>query len=242
MNRTKERSSKQRRGGFQRVRSIALVVVIVVAAAGASYVYRTQIGAFFFHRTVRSGSQGTLVELRDLAELETLAYVRRTVFPHDYLSTETDMTRIVRRISAEGEPPEEVLSPTELQHYRAANLAADVGLATRREQNRYVIITAVYRFGYDITDLTNRLNARRSTTPAPEIADIVPEAIVLNVEIEDLHRDAYPYGTISLDADGVRRVAEFVADQDIPADVLSELKVESRARAIEIVQRLTGDL
>ena len=227
---------------FRRAHFFALVLVILAAGAGAVYVYRMQLGAFFFHRTVRSGSQGTLVELRDLAELETLAYVRRTVFPHDYLSTETDMTRIVQQLSAKGEPPEAVLTPIELQHYRAANLAADVGLATRREQNRYVVITAVYRFGYDISDLTDRLNAHLSTTSEAEIADVVPEAIVLSVEIEDLHRDAYPYGTIPLDAEGVRRVSMFVADQVIPADVLSELKVESRARAIEIVQRLTGDL
>ncbi|MDA3950493.1 MAG: hypothetical protein PF508_14920 [Spirochaeta sp.] len=234
------RSSKRRRPLFGRARVITVLVLTVAVMAGAVFVFRTELATFFFSRTVRSGSQGTLVELRDLAELETLAYVRRTVFPHDYLSAETDMTRIVQRLSTDGGPPEEVLSATELQHYRAANLASDIGLATRREQSGYVVITVVYRFGYDIAELTDRLNAYLATTPGTEIADAVPEAVVLSVDVEDLHRETYPYGTVSLDAEGVRRVATFVADQDIPADVLSELKAESRTRAVEIIRRLTG--
>jgi hypothetical protein len=216
-----------------------VLTVTVIVAAG--FVFRTQIAAFMFSRTVRSGSQGTLIELRDLAELETLAYVRRTVFPHDYLSAETDMTSIVQRLSAEGRPPDEILTPTELQHYRAANLAAEVGLATRREQNSYVVITVVYRFGYDVTHLTDRVNALRLATPDAQIADAVPEARIISVDIEDLHRETYPYGTVSLDADGVRRVAAFVADQNIPAEILRELQADSRARAVEIIRRLTGE-
>lgn len=220
---------------------VTAFVLTVAAIMAAGFAFRTELAAFVFSRTVRSGSQGTLIELRELAELETLAYVRRTVFPHDYLSAETDMTSIVQRLSADGRPPDEVLTPTELQHYRAANLAAEVGLATRREQSGYVVITVVYRFGYDVVELTDRLNALRLATPDAQIGEAVPEAEILSVDIEDLHRETYPYGTVPLDADGVRRVAAFVAGQDILPEVLRELQADSRTRAVEIIRRLTGE-
>jgi len=233
----------RRRAPVPRYGRITGLVLVIAVTAAVVFLYYSDFTGFLFRRTVQSGSQGTLVELRDLDELETLAYVRRTVFPHDYLSADTDMTSIIQQLSAHGGTPESVLPPVELLHYRAANLAAEVGLATRREQTDYVVITVVYRFGYNTVDLARRYGEFASAGEDAHnipIEDVIPEASILSVEIEDVQRDTYPYGTISLDAEGMRRVAAFVAGQDLPAAVLEELKRESRVQAVAIVRRLTA--
>ena len=134
-------------------RFVAIAIAVVAGAAVGPLIGRFDIGSLLI-RTIRSGgSQSALLQRRDVGEIETIAYVRRTVFPHDYLSPDFTMGELTSRIAEFGAPPESVLTKEALRHFQAANLAAEVGLATRRDQAAFVVVTTVYRYGYRVEDL-----------------------------------------------------------------------------------------
>ncbi len=226
---------------------------------GVVAVFRRQIGEFIFQREPHAASSGTLIAMRELAELETLGYVRKTVFPHDYLDPDLTMYSLVQELSDEGAPAETVLTDSEYRHYRAANLAGEVGLATRREQPAYVVVTTIVRFGYRIDevlrwyddtlgeDVPGEVATDSASTDASPGAsgareavwETFPPATVLSVETEDVSRDSYHYGSIPLTADEWRQVSTFV--EEFPADPIhyEQLLDESRVRAIDLLRRLS---
>lgn len=232
---------------------ITIVAVTVALALAAGWVFRDEISRFLYHREVHSGSQSELVAIRDVGELETLAFVRRTVFPHDYLLPDTDVTRIVGKIS-ELEAGARV-SPEEELHLAAANLAAELGLATRREQTDYVVVTTVMRFGYTVDTLVDTLERGGDSSTARQRSgdsaateggqtasearfSALPAAEILSVSTEDLSREAYPYGPVPLDADGWRRVAEFVSTRYPQEEKIKDLRRQARDHAITFLDRL----
>jgi len=249
-----KRSRRRPRRFLSSLLPVILLAVAVLGSISVVAVFRRQIGAFIFHRESRSASSGTLLAIREMAELETIAYVRKTVFPHDYLAPDLTMYSLVQALSEGGAPAETVLSESEYRHYRAANLASEVGLATRREQGGYVVVTTIVRFGYEVDEILewydrhvgDALPDQQGDAGSPGAFGLTPAmwqtfppAKILSVETEDVHRDAYPYGAIPLNADEWRRVSSFVAE--VPADAIQYDRFldESRQRAIDLLRRLS---
>jgi hypothetical protein len=218
------------------VLSVPLIVLTTVAVAVAVVVaaLRLDLAGMVYSRTRGGGSQSTLTAIRDIPRLETLAYVRRTVFPHDYLLPDLQLTDLVRMVALGGGDPEEALSPREHLHYRAANLASRFGLATRRDQGGYVVVTVVYRFGYEVGPLTDHLEQ----ADPEDLFAALPPGTLLSIDIEDLRRETYPYGPVSLDAEGWKEVTAFVAEADLPGQVKEDLASQSRDQAVMILRRL----
>lgn len=226
---------------------LILVVAITVGAAIGFFLHRFEIGSILVKTVQSGGSQSVLLQRRDIGEIETLAYVRRTVFPHDYLSTDLTMEEITARIAEFSAPPEEVLTPEALRHFRAANLAAEVGLATRREQASYVVVTTEYRFGYRVSDLipvVERIEPIEgsASSVATTLAKLLPPPEMLSVSTNDIDPERYPYGRVPLDAAEWRSVAEFVRENDVPADEWERLVERSRETAAHIVLELIGPI
>ncbi len=213
-----------------------LSIVLVVFAITALFIVFTRfdVTGIVYNRVQRGGSQSTLTAIRDISRLETVAYVRRTVFPHDYLLPDLQLADLVRIVSLGGGNPAEALSPREYLHYRAANLASRLGLATRRDQNGYVVITAVYRFGYETGPLTDYLEL----ADRENLFSDLPPGELLSIDIEDLRREDYPYGPVTLDADGWKRVSAFIVEEELPVSVREDLALQSRDQALLILRRL----
>ena len=227
--------------------SLLLPLTFALFLLVAVLFFRDRIHSFLFHEVTGGGSQSTLTAIREVDRLETLAYVRRSVFPHDYLSDDLEMIDLVRRIGKSGKRPTEVLSARELRHYRAANVSAELGLATRREQNRYVVVTTIYRFGYNAETIVTHLlrnpipddlsGAERQRAVERVVASL-PPAVLLSVGTEDLAEETYPYGPVPLDADGWRRVSRFVSQVDPDDETMSAMRDEATDRARELLQAL----
>ncbi len=234
-----------RKGGFRSRAGSSLVTILVIALAiailaGGAYILAGRTGFLpsVVKRTQRGGSQGLLTAVADISELETLAYVRRTVFPHDYLQPDLTMTALVRLITARGGDAESALTPTELSHFHAANLASELGLATRRDQGGYVVVTAVYRFGYEIETLMDYIETVDFEEERSRILGDLPKGSLLSVEIEDLRRDRYPYGPVPVDADGWQRLTSFVVNEGLPPERMAEMEERSKEQGAHILRRL----
>ena len=219
---------------------VLVSIVLVTAVAVFLSVRDLSISDLFYRRTRTGGSQSILTAMEDLSRLETLAYIRRSVFPHDYLSPDIEMTELVRTITRHGGRAEEALTPLEYAHYRAANLASHLGMAVRRDQGGYVVVTSIYRFGYDVETLTTYLRSTEKTESAKtaDILGALPPGVLLEIEIEALSRETYPYGPVKIDAEGWRRITAFVADIGLPDAVFTEMAERSRDQAIQILRRI----
>ncbi len=214
------------------------LLALVVAAGFAATVFLPELRQRVWRREVQSGSVSVLTGIRDLAELETLVYVRRTVFPHDYLQDHLSITALHRRIAAEGTTAAEALSREELLHLRGANLAASLGLlgADGRATSDFVVVTTAIYLGFSMEELIAGLEGV-GDEDGPG-AYTLPPAQVLAIRTEDVQRENYPYPAIRLDADGWRRVTTFVEETVLAAAPLDELRrsaAEQAARFLNTV-------
>ena len=146
-----------------------------------------------------------LQSVRDLAQMETLSYVQRTVFPHEFYRPGVTLTAVLERLAAIDGRIED-LAPADRDHLHAANLAQQVGLASDRSGRGFVVVTSVLTYGVDLSQL-----AALPSSDTPEA--VVPPAQLLSLEIEDIAADSYTFGPVRLDADGWRRVSAFVGER-----------------------------
>lgn len=224
---------------MSRLRAIVPAIVLCVCAAGVVVAARTlpSLRSLVMGTERSAGGEATLEEIRRIGELETLTYVQRTVFPHDFLDPETSMEQLVRRIAARDLPPAEALNGSDLRHFRAANLAADLGLAVSRDADGYVVVTTVLRFGYRLEEMVNLIEAGADDAQG---SVTIPPAVLLATTTEDVVPERYPFGPIPLDADGWRRVAEFVERTTAETAPLDALIADASAGGRDLFAYLLG--
>lgn len=197
--------------------SVLLLLVTLVFLGTVFVTNRERPGfSWLFRREQHGGSLTTFQEIRDLGQLETLAYVRRSVFPHDFFQPHLTVPGLLRTISAAGTTAAEALRPEELAHLRAANLAASLNLAQNRNDERFVVITTTLVLGYDLEHLTADMERVLSGDTTPADGDVqvytLPAPTLLAVITENVNRANYPFPAVYLDAEGWRSVTTFVED------------------------------
>lgn len=210
-----------------RIPSIPLplaVILLVVSIVAFGLLAWPSLGPAILSEETISATEGHLTVVESLSELITLSWVRRTVFPHDYYLPEASYTEILLL-------DEDALTPAEEAHLAAGSLAWDLRLALSRRERGFVVVTAVVEFGYDLTELTIE------TTPEGILIDL-PPAEIRRITVEDIDRQAYPYGEVPIDADGWREITAFVSER-IPGDPrIDHLAEEARENAIDILGAL----
>jgi hypothetical protein len=214
-----------------------------VGAAAVLFGFRQQIADLVYRETVESGSRGIFLGATPQADLETLVAVRRTVFPHDFFLPDTSVYSLLADVARADRPAEEALTTAEYRHLQAANLAAEVGLATRDGDPGYVVVTNVIRLGYRLGELESAMTERHGTAPSvdgTQIAVRLPTATVLSVETEDLQRERYPYSAVYLSPEQWRAVAEFVAPAVAGSSWTDQLRGRATVRGVELLQYLSG--
>ncbi len=182
----------------------------------------------FFESDAISGSAGSFLGGETTSELETLSWVRRTVFPHDFYLAELSYNELLTRDI-------DSLSPEEYGHLRAASLAWDTRLALARTEGPFVVLTTVVTFYYDVDEIEFSVDEQRTTVRLP------PQPRYRTV-IEDIDRQNYPYGPVAIDAAELRLISEFVHEQIGSDPQLEELAMLARDNAVSILETLlVGD-
>lgn len=197
----------------------------------------------------QGGSVSTLEEIRELSRLETLSYVQRTVFPHDFLQPHLTVTNLLRKIASSGTTAAEALTPEELVHLRAANLAQSLALATRPGDQDFVVVTTVLILGYDLGRIAEELQDlhlqaesgdTRDSTTAPPRGPVytLPPPHLLTVMTENINRENYPFPPVFLDAGGWRAVTTFVEDHVVHTAPLEELRRAAAGNGARVLESM----
>jgi hypothetical protein len=225
---------------MRRLMSLVLPLVLLVAAAGLWFA-RDRVADLVFRETTRSGSAGVFTGMEELAELETLAVVHKTVFPHDFYLDGVNYYRLLDRIRRSDRPAAEVLSPEELLHFSAVHLAERLSLATGPGMDGYLVVTTIMRLGFDLTEVVPLIAAATAETgDRTDVTVTIPAAHVLSLETEDLSRDRYPYSAVYLDAAGWQEVSSFVAEAIASRPPDPEWVTEATRGGIDLLRALAG--
>lgn len=201
--------------------AVGLLVVSIVAFGLLAW---PALGPAILRDEAISATEGQLTAVESLSELTTLSWVRRTVFPHDFYLPDASYTEVVLL-------EEDSLTTAEETHLAAGSLAWDLRLALSRRERGFVVVTTVVEFGYDLRELVIETTAEGVTIE-------LPPAEIRRITMEDLDRQAYPYGEVPIDAEGWREITSFVRER-IPTDPrVEELAETARDNAIEVLRAL----
>lgn len=223
---------------------LVAVAAAGVVLAGALFSVQDRLAQLLYHETVTAGSESLFLGARDVAELETLAKVHKTVFPHDYFLEDTTFSRLLDRVRRSDAPAREVLTREEYSHFEAVNLAHVLGLATSAGEPGYVVVTTTLRYGYDLTEVEPLMRAQQrdpaEDTGSLDSAVTIPPARLLSYDTEDLSRDSYPYSAVHLDADGWHAVATFVSGRLHQEDPGTDVIEAATSTGIALLEALTS--
>lgn len=213
----------------------ALVVVIVLALF--TNVFGRQLipglPMLRLQRTERFATSSiTLESVRDLYAFTTVRYVHRAVFPYDYLPSGVSLNEILRKLRESDRTVRETLSEDEYLYFRTWNLAGDVDLSTTGGTFDFVVVTLLITAGFDVGSGEEEIVIEQFVTPEGTAArratvTLAPPQII-EVAVEDIERDDYPYPDTSLGADGWRRIADFVRTESVPPEILDEILETAR--------------
>lgn len=194
-------------------------------------------------------------DVRALAELNTVRYTMQRIFPYDFMDRGLTYRQVQGKLSSSTKAAEDVLSPTELRYWRAYNLALEAGLDPRPEAAEFVVVTTTLYVGYAVDALRESVDdADGPTDPADRFVTLdtrevegeeqrraevrLPEPTILNVVVQDVRPEEYPYPDVAISPDAWRQIAQFVAEQAKPATVREELFERARNNTEALITKV----
>jgi hypothetical protein len=214
-------------------RFLFTLILVLVLLAGGAIIGLSLANVTFEDILVKSGIMSVeryrsaeLVsrDVRALAELNTVRYTMQRVFPYDFMDEGLSYTGVLAKLASSTEPAEDVLSPTEYRYWRTYNIALEAGLDPRPQAAEFVVVATTLYVGYELTSIADGGELVTLQENAGRAEVHLPRPRILNVVVQDVKPDEYPYPDVSLSPEAWRRIAQFVAE---------ELAQESRPAATE---------
>ena len=182
----------------------------------------------------------TLESVRDLYELTTVRYVHRAVFPYDYLPSGVSLNEILRKLRGSDRTVRETLSEEEYLYFRTWNLASEIDLSTTGGTFDFVVVTLIITAGFDVGSGGEEIVIEQYTAPdgaaARRATVTLPSPQIIEVAVEDIERDDYPYPDTSLGAEGWREVADYVREHSVPQPVVEEILETAKRNGEEFIR------
>jgi hypothetical protein len=182
----------------------------------------------------------TLESVRRLSEFTTVRYVHRAVFPYDYLPANVSLNEILRKLRTTDTTIRETLTEDEYLYFRTWNLAEEIDLSTTGGTYDFVVLTLIISAGFDAESGAEEIVIEREPAGDGDLrrrATVkLARPLITDVAVEDIDSDEYPYPDLSLSADAWRRVAEYVRERSVPADVLEQVLRAARANGERFIR------
>ncbi|MFP4329905.1 MAG: DUF4230 domain-containing protein [Spirochaetaceae bacterium] len=223
--------------------TVTITLTLTLLAAAAGFLFLPPLRGLLIEEERTFSSRELLAEMNDILDLQTVEYVYRMVFPHDFYTPGLTLEGIFDRLAGESGTPEEILTDEELAFLRAYNLAWDIGFPTTPQGESFVVVTARVRAGYDLSGELEgvfRLEPLDPQTSFPEslppeesrVIVSLPRASVVDVVLEDLSSENYPYPPARVDAQEWREISSLAGEvatrRTIREGILEEAQEQAR--------------
>lgn len=245
-----EKTHPRKPGVFRRILSslgrkiFFWLLIISLLAAGLAALFTPVFGGPYINlaalaplqRQRTTGHQGVLEQMRELSKVQTVEYIYKTVFPHDYFSDDLSLSGIfdtLRETTVPGSVETDyrtVLSPEQLLYFDAYTIARDAGLDPMGGRRDFLVITAILEIGFDFSSNPPDIRPIPIGAETPDSWLItLPDPQILNIRIEDSTSSNYPYPDISLDQENWKEIAGFVQANIRRMPRIHELRDRSKA-------------
>ena len=203
---------KKRRGcpGFR-----LIVIIAIIAVAGflltADPLFNLDFGIIRTEQTATSIA--VLTEVRDIFALNTIEFIYKTVFPHDFLTDDVDWGRLLQK-QMEGL----FLSETDRANLEVYDLCRELDISLWQENYDFVVVTSIVKGGFDLTDTVyqnpekypERISRAVSIGEENTVTLLLPDPVITDFIIEDSSSTTYTYPDMDIEPEKWKLLTDFV--------------------------------
>ena len=208
-----------------RTGAVLTLTVILLLALGFFLISDTvfDLGFGIIRDTNVSASVVTLIQVRDILSLNTVEVVRKVVFPYDFVPDTVDWNQFLK---VRDRRP---LSLLEISLAETYDLCSEIGIDLRKKRGDFVVITAIVKAGFDLSnpafaspEQAGAALAEEYVRPDPSggITIKLPPAVITDLIIEDSGSAGYGYPDIQIGPENWKKLTLFVKER-----IKSETKV-----------------
>jgi len=199
-----------------RTGAILTLAAIISLAVGFFLISDTvfDLGFGIIRDTTLSGSVATLTQVRSILNLNTVEVVRKVVFPYDFVPENVDWNLFLKIRE------KRTLTPLELSLAETYDLCSDIGIDLRKKRRDFVVITAIIKAGFDLSNPVFTLPGEAGAALADEyiktdssggITIKLPPAVITDLIIEDAGSGGYQYPDIQIGPENWKKLTQFVS-------------------------------
>jgi hypothetical protein len=246
-----------------RIRAIIFLILILAITVLLSGLFTNFLGpplielppglGIIREKTV-SDSEIILKEMRDIFQFQTVEFIRKVVFPHDFIPSGISLASLMETLR-EGEGSiETLLSDDKLQYLAVYDMAQKIGIDIEAEPFEFLVASVTIRAGFKLSGtalasdslpddselaewikIETKKTARESEDPVKTIRIKLPPIAITDIIIEDDTSETYNYPDIDLSPEQWRELSAYIAGE-LRGKVLEEGVLEhAEKNAIEFI-------
>jgi hypothetical protein len=219
---------------------ILLVIVLLVGLSVAGPLVGINLSPVRHRR--QAVSEITLTEMRSILKIETIEYVYKTVFPHDFLPEDPPEYRDLYRRWEMGR----LLTVGERDLLELYELCEELEIDLVRHGHttrEFVVLTCAVTAGFDLSGWSEE-EMSRYIRPSPEenlVRVRLPDPQITSITYNDDRSDAYRYPDLAVTPEKWKQIVAFIEDR-IGDLVTTEGILEEAARnGREIISEILSD-
>lgn len=219
---------------------ILIVVVLLILFSLASPLLGLNLSPIRHRR--QTVSEITLAEMRSILKLETIEYIYKTVFPHDFLPEEPAEYRDLYRQRESGR----LMTVGDRQLLELYELCEELEIdLVRRGRNtrEFVVLTCSVTAGFDLSDWSEE-GMSRYIRPSPE-GDLVrvklPDPRITSITYNDDRSDAYRYPDLAVTPERWKLIVAFVEERIGDLVTTEGILEEALRNGREIISAILSD-
>lgn len=166
-------------------------------------------------RTVVASSV-LLEQVRDLYRLNTVEYIHKAVFPHDFLPHSVDPQALARKLAGARSQEAVPLTAAEYEYLETGSLAEELGLSPEKNPTGFLIVTVTALAGFELEGFfTGRgehepfLRVEETGRERTAYIDL-PDPAITSLIIDDPSSGAYRYPDVRITPSQWKKLAAFV--------------------------------
>jgi len=193
---------------------LLIILVIIVALAflmTADPLFHLDFGIIRTDR--QAASIAVLTEVRDVCALNTVEFIHKSVFPHDFISEDIAWGRLLQK-QREGM----FLSEEEKADLEVYNLCKTLDISPERRAYDFVVVTSIVKGGFDLkgTVYQNPEDHPELVAKAVSISEdgtislSLPDPVITEFIIEDSSSSSYTYPDMDIDPEEWKALTGFI--------------------------------
>ncbi len=156
----------------------------------------------FIYNTKSSHSEIILKEIHKISNLSTVEYIYKSVFPFDFIDTNTNWKKLLSKKSKN-----EYLTELQQDELWIYNQCKSIGINLEYDIYDFVVITSIVKAGFNLED---KITSHDIVVEGKNITLKIPNTIITKFTIEDPDSTNYKYPDLDVNPQQWKQITNFV--------------------------------